>query len=865
MKKAILAASLALCFVPATQADIFISEYVEGSSNNKALELFNPTNDFIDLTGYRVRVFANGRTSATGTISLAGSLGPQETYVITHGAADETLKALADMVSNTASWNGNDAIVLEKNGETIDSFGRVGEDPGRAWSVDGVSTMDMTLRRKAVLYDTTPDDEFNPAIEWAAFPKDDFSDIGRFILGSIPEQPDDPTDPDDPTEPDDNLNCGASFVPISVIQGPGDVSPLLGQNLITEGIVTHRLDGLKGFMLQAAEFEYDDDPLTSEGVFVYVNNQNVAVDVGQRIRIQAVVGENFRNTQLQNIVATVDCGFAQLPAPKVLSLPLSAPDYLERYEGMLVTFEQELTVNGNFTLGRFGELVLANGRRFTPTQVVSPGAAAVSLAASHALNKIVLDDASTQQNPAVVPYPAPGLSAINTVRSGDTVTGLTGTLFYSFNEYRLNPTEHVNFIASNPRTSAPELAAPGNLKIASFNVLNYFNGDGLGGGFPTSRGADSLREFERQRDKILSALTALDAAVIGLMELENDGFSETSAIADLVSGLRSRSGHQDWQFVAVNSPKIGSDQIAVGLIYRSSLVTPAATAKILDEQNSALDSTGTPLFDTTRNRPMLAQRFKLIENDAEFAVMVNHLKSKGSACANDPDLNDGQGNCNRTRARAAEAIGIFATTHFSDIPAVVLGDLNAYAKEEPLTTLASLGYVSAFDVLNKENPYGYVFSNLAGQLDHMLLNGVAQEFAIDVTEWHINADEPIALDYNLEFKSIQQQVDYYAPDAYRSSDHDPLILSLNLLAPLSIDLEIVRVNQANRRTGAKLVQLRWQSPKQGLTLYRDNQPIQQLNRPGMVVDRFNTFAPAVEYKLCYDQTGQCSELKQVTF
>lgn len=860
MKITLLAASLAVALAPAAQADVFISEYVEGSGNNKALELYNPGEQAIDLSDYRVRVFFNGSTSATN-INLTGSIAAKQTFVIVNGQAVAGLRDLANLVTGSASWNGDDAIVLEKNGVVVDSFGRVGEDPGTAWSGNNVRTVDQTLRRVGIVYDTNSGDAFDPSVQWLQFAQDDFSDIGRFN-GSVG-----PVDPEEPA-PDFDLTCAAPFTAISAIQGPGNASPLAGQTVVVEGIVTHSLPGLRGYMLQAADHEQDANPLTSEGVFVYTNSQTLEVVTGQRVRLQARVAEFQGNTQLDNIQATIDCGTAALPAALNLSLPVASADYLERYEGMLVQFSQELTVNGNFTLGRFGELVLSQGRRFTPTQVVSPGAAAQALAAQHSLNKIVLDDASTQQNPAQVPYPAPALSAANTVRAGDTVVGLTGTLYYGFNEYRVNPTQAVNIVVTNPRSTAPELAGDGNLKIASFNVLNYFNGDGLGGGFPTARGANTALEFERQRAKILAALTALDATVIGLMEIENDGFGETSALADLVSGLRQSSGFTDWQYVALDAAKIGTDEITVGMLYRAALVTPVAAAQILDEQNSATDSNGVPLFDTSRNRPMLAQRFRLLENNAEFAVMVNHLKSKGSACAGDPDLNDGQGNCNQTRTRAAEAIGVFAATEFADIPAVVLGDLNAYAKEDPLTMLASAGYVSAFEVLGKTPAYGYIFDNLSGQLDHMLLNSEAQQYLVDATEWHINADEPIVLDYNTEFKTGNTVNTYYAPDAYRSSDHDPVVVALDLPAvypPLDIQLQLVRVNQGNARTGSKLVQLRWSSEQTGLTLYRDGEVVTTLTRPGNYNNQFKTQASSVTYLLCYDATRQCSAPLVVSF
>ncbi|MDP5460029.1 ExeM/NucH family extracellular endonuclease [Alishewanella sp. SMS8] len=778
MKKTLIAATLALILAPVAQAELFISEYVEGSSLNKALELHNPGTAPINLSDYRIRIYFNGALTSNVNQQLSGSLAAGETFVYASSASAAAILAVANITTGASLWNGDDAIVIEKNGVVVDSIGTVGEDPGTAWNTNGVSTLDKTLRRKSVVRDTNISDAFDPSVEWIQFDRDDFSDLGMFNGTGAPIDPEEPVDP----EPLPPLVCGATFTPISVIQGVGNTSPLVGQTVVVEAVVTHTLPGLRGYMIQASDLEQDADPLTSEGVFVFTNNANLNVTAGQRVRLQAQVGEAFNNTQLQNVANMVACGTAQLPNAVTVSLPVASLDYLERYEGMLVQFAQELTVNSNFTLGRFGELVLSKGRRYTPTQVVTPGAAAQALAAEHALNRIMLDDASTQQNPGTVIYPAPGLTAMNTVRAGDIVVGLTGTLYYSFNEYRVNPINSVNFVATNPRTAQPELSGDGNVKIASFNVLNYFNGDGLGGGFPTARGADNVLEFERQRAKILAALAALDATVIGVMEIENDGFAETSAIADLVRGLQQVSGQDDWRFVSVNTPVIGTDQITVGMIYRADLATPVGDAQVLDESNSATDTNGVALFNTRSNRPMLAQRFKLTSNNAQFAVMVNHLKSKGSACSGDPDLNDGQGNCNITRTRAAEAVGQFAAQYFNDTPALVIGDLNSYAKEDPLTALARAGYANVFEVLEKTPTYGYVFDGLAGQLDHALLNEPARRYLVDAAEWHINADEPIVLDYNTESKSTQQRSDFYAPDAYRSSDHDPVIVALQLPA-----------------------------------------------------------------------------------
>lgn len=859
MKIRALSATIAMLLAPAVHADLFISEYVEGSGNNKALELYNPTTEDIALSGYAIKVYFNGNSNVGTTINLTGTVPANGTFVYASSSAAAELVALADQTSGNSLWNGDDAIVLEKAGVVLDSIGQIGLDPGSAWGSGDTTTANDTLRRTGILYDTNTADSFDPAAQWQGFAQDDFSDIGLFNgEGGGPVDP----EPD----PDPVLTCGEPATAISAIQGPGDASPLVGQQVQIEAVVTQTLPGLRGYNIQAVGAEQDDNTLTSEGVFVYVNSSELAVSVGQRVRLLATVAEFNGHTQLSNVSASLDCGSSALPEPTPFGLPISSLAELEAVEGMLVRFDQTLTVNDTFTLSRFGELTLANGRRYTPTQVVSPGVDAIALAAAHELNKIVLDDANTAQNPATVPYPVGGLSAANTVRSGDTVMDLTGTVHYGFSQYRIMPTQAPNFIQTNPRTAAPELSADGNAKVASFNVLNYFNGDGLGGGFPTARGADSAAEFERQRAKILSAMVALDASVIGLMEIENDGFAEQSAIADLVRGLREVSGNDQWQFVNAGGP-VGTDEITVGLIYRADLVSPAAELLILDSANSALDEQGVALFDDSRNRPMLAQRFRVLENDAEFAVMVNHLKSKGSGCGSaDSDNGDGQGNCNIARTRAAQAIGQFAAEHFAELPALVIGDLNAYAKEDPITALAQAGYVNVFEALGKVPSHGYVFSGLSGSLDHALLNDQALQYLADAAKWNINADEPIALDYNIEFKSAQQQLDYFAADAYRSSDHDPVVVSFNLpaaIAPLDVTLTLQRA--VSSRFGMKLVQLRWDGEASGLTLYRDDTAVKTLNPSGRVNDQFRSMATSVTYKICDDASGSCSADLVVNF
>jgi len=208
--------------------------------------------------------------------------------------------------------------------------------------------------------------------------------------------------------------------------------------------------------------------------------------MGDRVRVTGTVNEYYGLTELTTVSDVTLCAQGSTPNPVAVNLPFSDPAYLERYEGMLVSLPQTLTVTENYSLGRYGEvLVSSGGRLFTPTHRVSPGSAAVAQQAANDLNQLVIDDGSALLNPDPIVYPSPGLSAVNTLRSGDMVTGVTGVISYTASAYRLHPTQLPLFKAANPRSATPNLPGAGSLRVASFNVLNYFNGNGQGGGFPT--------------------------------------------------------------------------------------------------------------------------------------------------------------------------------------------------------------------------------------------------------------------------------------------------------------------------------------------------------------------------------------------
>jgi hypothetical protein len=302
--------------------------------------------------------------------------------------------------------------------------------------------------------------------------------------------------------------------------------------------------------------------------------------------------------------------------------------------------------------------------------------------------------------------------------------------------------------------------------VGSFNVLNYFNGDGQGGGFPTSRGANTLTEFNRQRVKIIAAITALDPDVLGLTEIENDGDDSLSAIADLVNGLNAATA--PGTYAIVPSPTggangtTGTDAIKVAMIYKPSKVTLSG-ASFAD-------------VNPVHNRPPLAQTFTVNATGEKFSLIINHFKSKGCTGASgaNTDQLDGQSCFNDTRRQQATALLSFIDTvkaRSNDQDVIAVGDFNAYEQEDPIDILRAGGLTDLTTGL-----FSYVFNGESGALDYAFASSSLVAKVKGAGKWNINAEEPVVKDYNQEFNPPY----VYSPDAFRSSDHDPVLVGLQL-------------------------------------------------------------------------------------
>jgi predicted extracellular nuclease len=597
--------------------------------------------------------------------------------------------------------------------------------------------------------------------------------------------------------------CGEEAIGIHAIQGlisdvNNDASPMLGQQVIVEAIVTSDLQGgtlangdssyqYSGFWLQHPAVETDNDAQTSEGVFVY--DYGLPVASGDRVRLLATVGEYNQVTQLANVADYIICSSENtLPAAIEVTLPVADLNEWEALEGMRVTTAQNLVVSDlygtGYGLGNYGQFVVSSRLHFQGTEIALPGSPeALNADAERVLDTLLVDDGVSASYPTFIPFPDDsGFSATNPIRIGYTVPALTGVMNAYRNNYTIIP-ESVVIDPTHPRTLAPIVANDANVIIAGMNVLNYFNGDGAGNGFPTSRGAPTFDAFEMQTDKIVAALTAINADIIGLMELENDGWAPDSAIYDLVNALNAQQLPGDeYSVITPTGSQMGTDAIAVGLIYRAERVTPAGAVRILQTSNSPLDDNGEPLFDDTKNRPAMIQTF-MVEGQ-EITIAVNHLKSKGSACGEPNEGADGQASCNINRTRAAQALTEFLA---SDGQVMILGDLNAYSQEDPMQVFYGAGFsnLKYTDAATEAQPYSYSFSGMLGSLDHALATASLAEQVVSVDAWHINSVEDSLMDYLTEANGqiYSSKDNYAAADAYRSSDHDPIVVGLNLLTP----------------------------------------------------------------------------------
>lgn len=599
------------------------------------------------------------------------------------------------------------------------------------------------------------------------------------------------------------LHAPSSVTRISLVQGRDGQSPLAGAVVGVRGVVTADFQGgspaLGGFFLQSLSGDEDEDPESSEGVWIADRGSasSVPVSAGDVVRVTGTVSESGGMTQLVSVSLMTVQGRAELPAPAALELPMKSGVAFEPHEGMLVRFFQELSVTspgvgiagGTDNYARYGELVLAaGGPLVAPTEIMDPNDVPASgtavegrgnVAALHDHERqmvrrmITLDDASTAQ----FPDPTPFLNSRGTRRCGDTVSGLTGVMVFANGVYKVQPTGPVPFVDANPRSDVPPLV-PGRLRVAGMNVHNYFTT--FGG--TSDRGAAGLEEFHRQKEKVVAALAGLDAHVLGLMEVQN----REATVHDLLAALNAA---VDDGYAVVPDPPGGypaagaaADHIRCLLLYRPSRLGLAGGCRM--DVDAAWNSTGaTPL----PLRFPLAQTFEELESGEKFTLCVNHWKSKSSSGASgaDQDQNDGQSAYNDLRRRQAARLSTWLqelADESGEPDQMILGDLNSYGEEDPLDVLRAGGWQDQGQRFHGMNDHSYLINGRRGRLDHLFASTSMAAQITGQEHWHINADEPEFYDFRLSNKSPAQKL-LNVGTAFRSSDHDPVLAGVTLRVP----------------------------------------------------------------------------------
>jgi uncharacterized protein len=552
---------------------------------------------------------------------------------------------------------------------------------------------------------------------------------------------------------------------IGAVQGSGAATTLT-EPVVVSGTVVGDVPGFSGFYLQ--DVDGDGDVATSDGIFVF---SSVPVDLGDTVAVKGTPSEFGGQTQISargDAEVCADGGVENLPAPAELDLPADDATR-EALEGMLVAPADTLTVSEVFDLTSFGELTLSQGGLLVqPTELARPNSdEAKAIAAGNTLRRIVLDDGlSARVSTTTRPY----LSPETPVRVGDELAFTSPlVLGYGFNQWRLQPADGSaagTFAAQNTRPAAPDEVG-GDVQVGAFNVLNYFVTPADKGG----RGATSAAEFEEQAGKIVPAIEALGADVVTLMEIEDTdstGYSvgdADGALAELVGRLNAHAGYDKWDYVPLPDElySVKRDVIRSAIIYQDDVVQTVGDPVGLVDESVWFNA-----------REPIAQTF--VKDGDAFTVVANHFKSKGSGSGpGNTDQGDGQGLSNADRVRQAESLATFtaglrASTGDEDV--ILLGDFNAYTQEDPVEKLRQAGYTDLGSLLDPER-YSYVFDDMSGSLDHAFATSALTAKVTGFAHWNINSVESFAYQY-------EGDPALYATNPFRSSDHDPLVLGIDL-------------------------------------------------------------------------------------
>ncbi|WP_072042070.1 ExeM/NucH family extracellular endonuclease [Nigerium massiliense] len=773
-----------------------------GSANqpfaNKFVELYNPTGADVALAGTSLQYrSATGTGNASGVAALTGTVKAGGYFLVQLGSNGTTGAALPapDQTATGINPSGTTGTVYlakaatainpDTTASVIDKlgYGTSNSPETAAAAYDGSNTTPGSLNRA-----NGADTDNNAA---------DFS----FSAPVTPQNSSSAGGPVDP-DPTPTPEPGASKS-IAEIQGTGSATPLAGQSVTTRGVITaaYPTGGFRGVYIQTpgSGGTAKTAGQASDGIFVF-SDTLAAMPIGTCIDVSGTATEYYDLTQLTNVTATPQTGCAAVKPTPLATLPATDADK-EAYEGMLVQPEGTYTITNNYQANQYGQIGLAVGTKplYQATDVVAPGAAAAAYEAENVKKYITLDDGSSWNyltNKTAQDSPLPYLSATTPMRTASQVTFTKPVILdYRF-QWNYQPTGQVvgsdspNIpVASENDREATVPAVGGDVQLASFNVLNYFSdlGENESGcrayadrnGNPVAtnncqvRGAYTAKAFADQKAKIVSAINGTNAEVVSLMEIENSagisylpGQNRDKALADLVAGLNAAAGTTRWAYVpSPTAVPTSEDVIRTAFIYDPSKVQPVGPSLI--DVDTAFANARYPL----------AQKFSVTGSGTQFVVVANHFKSKGSGA----DDGTGQGLSNPSREAQARQLTSWVGQQFADEAVFLMGDFNSYSAETPVRIIESAGFTNLAKKFD-EGSASYQFSGRLGSLDHAFANAKALALVTGASVWDINGDESVAFQYSRRNYNV---VDFYAPNAFASSDHDPVVVGVKAAAATS--------------------------------------------------------------------------------
>ena len=818
--------------------DVVINEiYTRGGSSgepfdHKFVELYNPTDGEIDLNDWSLQ-YRSSANNPGQKINLSGTI-PSNGYFLVEGGqnggsnpAGDALPA-PDQSSSSFQIAGDNGILLLASTTSVVNppDGDVGE------SAEVEDLIDLVGYGTAAAFETAAS---------AAPPK--FGSIERtdgvdtdnndedFASLEFPTPTNSEGETVEPPGPPECDHVPEGRVEIAEVQGTGDETPFLECDVTTAGVVTavYPTGGFNGAYIQTPGTGGEIDlaaHTASDGIFVYGSQFAAAVDIGDYVEVTGEATEYFGLTQVALPEWNVLEEEYDPVEPALITWP-ETDEERELFEGMLIDPQGDYTVTNLHQTEMYGEIGLAFGDSplLQPTEYALPlSDDALAIEADNAAREVSLDDGSSWNyinfNQTYHETPIPYLSHDTPVRVGAAVTFEEPVILDWRNDtWKFQPTGQavgdlegyeklqgqisapVTF--ENTREAAPDVG--GNLSIGAFNVLNYFTDLGIdeeGCGFYTDRagepssadwcdvrGAYSQDNLDRQTAKIVAAITELDADILALQEVENtlefpngenapEGLHPRDvALAQLVDELNAVAGEGVWDYAP--SPEDVPDEEDV---IRNAFIYQTDAAALVGESEILLDSE-----DFHNAREPLAQEFAPLDDDgnldedAETILLVTtHLKSKGSGTDENADQGDGQAASNPDRIRQATAMAEYidelVDSGMSE-NVFILGDLNSYTMEDPMQVLYESGYTDIGATMTDEKTYS--FDGMIGSLDHVLANEAGMSLVVDADVWSVNAYESVGLEYSRFNYNV---VPLFQESPYRSSDHDPLVVGLDLAA-----------------------------------------------------------------------------------